>query len=92
MLNSNIYLPDDILQIIWNYINPKYKIFLNKYLYNKYHYLISNLVNNKSYIRDIIRLDYSFVFENFAVFREFPEISRSFRQFSPGLGIKRRAL
>lgn len=63
ILNINIYLPNDILELIWNYINPKYKIFLNKYFYNKYHYLIGNLADNKSYIRDIIRLDYGFVFE-----------------------------
>jgi len=63
ILNINIYLPNDILELIWNYINPKYKIFLNKYFYNKYNYLIGNLANNKSYIRDIIRLDYGFVFE-----------------------------
>tara|TARA_R110002072_G_scaffold269377_1_gene428700 strand:- start:1007 stop:1384 length:378 start_codon:yes stop_codon:yes gene_type:complete len=62
-----IYLiPNDILEnYIFKYIDNFNKIFLNKQNYIKYHYLIQNKLNHKifeSYIRDIIRLDYSFVF------------------------------
>ena len=58
-------LPCDILNIVWDKINPIQKIFLNKTLYNKYNYLIDKLINNyESYVRDIIRLDYIFVFNN----------------------------
>ena len=58
-------LPDDILIIIFDYVNPKQKIFLNKIFYNKYNYLIDKIINNyESYIRDIIRLDFKFVFNN----------------------------
>lgn len=59
-------IPNDILEnYIFKYIDNFNKIFLNKKNYIKYHYLIENKLNHKifeSYIRDIIRLDYSFVF------------------------------
>lgn len=64
-INKLMNLPCDILNIIWSYINPIQKIFLNKTLYNKYNHLIDKLIiNQKSYVRDIIRLDYIFVFNN----------------------------
>ena len=57
-------LPDDIIEIIWNKLNHKNKIFLNKENYTKFNYLIDGLVTNHgSYIRDIIRNDYSFSFQ-----------------------------
>jgi len=61
------YLPDEIITIIWNNINPVYKIFLNKENYYKFNYLISTLIikgRYESYIRDIIRNDYIFIFKN----------------------------
>lgn len=59
------FLPDDILHIIFNYIKPYHKIFINKYYYIKYNYLIDNYINTsyESYIRDIIRYNAVFVFE-----------------------------
>ena len=64
-------LPDDLLQIIWSYLNPIKKIFLNKTYYNKYNYLIDKLIiNYQSYIRDIIRVDYQFIF-NYILLRNF---------------------
>ena len=57
-------LPDDILAIIFSYVNEKQKIFLNKTLYNKYYIYIDRfIVKYDSYIRDIIRNDCNFVFE-----------------------------
>ena len=61
-----LLIPNDILKnYIFKYIDNFYKIFLNKKNYIKYYYLIQNKINIKifeSYMRDIIRLDYSFVF------------------------------
>lgn len=59
-------LPDEILDNIFIFINDSEKIFLNKCNYYKYHNLTTHKMNNKifeCYIRDIIRLDYSFVFD-----------------------------
>lgn len=64
-------LPNELLNIIWSYISPTQKIFLNKTYYNKYNHLIDKLVKNyQSYIRDIIRVDYQFVF-NYILLRNF---------------------
>ena len=59
-------LPYDIIEIIWENLNPLNKILLNKEYYSKYNYLIDKHIVNKyeSYIRDIIINDYSFVFIN----------------------------
>lgn len=61
------YLPDEILNIIFNYINPYNKLLLNKFFYNKYNYLIFKIIPERryeSYVRDIIRNDYNFIFKN----------------------------
>ena len=56
-------LPNDLIILIWeNYISPINKVWTNKDNYKKYHYLIFyNIKNYDNYIRDIIRLDYSYV-------------------------------
>ena len=62
-MNIINFLPDDILFIVWGHIEPINKIFLNKTTYIKYNYLIDKLISNyESYLRDIIRNDYNFVF------------------------------
>ena len=58
-------VPNDIIAIIWKYLSPYNKIFLNKECYLKYNNLIDHLIiteRYENYIRDIIRKDYSFVF------------------------------
>lgn len=59
-----ILLPDELIQVIWDkYINPLNKIWVNKENYIKYHNLIvPNIKNFNNYIRDLIRLDYDYVF------------------------------
>ena len=60
------YLPDDIIAIIWKHLSKFNKIFLNKNNYIKYNHLIDILIINgryESYVRNIIRNDYSFVFD-----------------------------
>ena len=67
MINNIDKLPDEILLIIFNYINLEKKIFLNKYYYNNYSHLIINLIpkhNYHSYLRSIIRNDSKFSFIN----------------------------
>lgn len=57
-------LPDDILTIIFSYVNEKQKIFLNKTFYNKYYKHIDSLIKHyDSYIKDIVRNDCNFTFE-----------------------------
>jgi hypothetical protein len=56
-------LPNEIKDIIFDYI-PNYRlVFINKFYYNLYHNLLTPLIQNyESYVRDIIRRDNSFVF------------------------------
>ena len=68
LLEYILYLPDEIVTIIWSYVCNENKIFINKEYYLKYNYLIDNIIDYgsygryESYIRDIIRLDFIFVF------------------------------
>lgn len=58
-------LPNEILDIIFEKLLSSQKIFLNKKYYNKYHYLVKNIIEPKmyeTYLRDIIRFDYVIVF------------------------------
>jgi len=60
-------LPTDILSIIWDYLPDKKKTILNKFYYEKYHYIIEDQAKNPirfyiSYIRKIIRNDLDYVF------------------------------
>jgi hypothetical protein len=59
-------LPDEILDIIFQKLQPSEKIFLNKKNYYKYHYIVKNKIQPtlyESYLRDIIRFDYVFLFK-----------------------------
>ena len=61
------YFPDDIIAKIWSFININNKVFINKEHYIKHNKLIDNFISNgryESYIRDIIRHDAAFVFQN----------------------------
>jgi hypothetical protein len=60
-------MPKDMLNQIWEFIPDRYKIILNKYYYEKYHYIIED--NAKSpfklyitYIRKILRGDSQYIF------------------------------
>lgn len=57
-------IPDDIVEFyIWPHIPIMTKVWLNKEYYIKYHSHIKKHINLlTNYIRDIIRVDYSFVF------------------------------
>jgi hypothetical protein len=57
-------LPDELLREIYDYIPYKNRIFLTKNNYEKYHsFIIRYIPNYDSFIRNIIRNDYLFVFE-----------------------------
>jgi hypothetical protein len=59
-------LPSEIIDIIKSYIPTTSLIFVNKYYYTNYHYLIKYLIsknNYEKYIRHIIRRDNDFVFQ-----------------------------
>ena len=59
-------LPDDIIkEYIFPKLSPEILVWLTKENYIKYHYVIKNIIPKysiESYIRDIIRNDYSFIF------------------------------
>ena len=57
-------IPDDLLEFyIWPHLPILTKVWLNKELYLKYHSHIQKYIKmSANYIRDIIRNDYSFVF------------------------------
>lgn len=71
LFNLVQFLPVELIELIWNNLSPLNKIFLNKKYYIKFNHLIDGLVTNyESYIRDIIRNDYSFSF-NYILKRQF---------------------
>lgn len=59
-------VPEDILPIIFSYIEPQYKYNLNKVLFSKLYGNINEekLYGNHSYIRNILRDDLHFIFLN----------------------------
>ncbi len=62
-----IFLPDDILYDIYLYIQNESKYLLNKTNYEKHYVNIINSLRKatyNSYIRFIIRNDYSYLFDN----------------------------
>ena len=67
-LNNNVllnisFLPNELVDIIWGYVDIKVKIFVNKTFYNKYHCLLEvPRYKYDNYIRCIIRNDCYFVF------------------------------
>ena len=64
LFNNIQKLPQDIIFLIKEYIPKKYLIFTNKENYKLYHKLLKPSINNyENYIRDTIRRDNSFVFE-----------------------------
>jgi hypothetical protein len=69
MENNNLmikimWLPDDVINYIKEFIRIKDIVFVNKTYYNLYHSIIkSNIVNYETYIRDTIRRDNVFVFK-----------------------------
>jgi hypothetical protein len=61
-------LPIDVMKIIFEYINVKTLLWVSKKYYIKYHnVLTSNMLrknyNEESYLRNIIKNDYYFVFQ-----------------------------
>ena len=58
-------LPEEIIQLIKEYMPATVLAFLNKTNYLSYHFLLKNVIPNyENYIRDVIRRDNDFVFEN----------------------------
>jgi len=57
-------LPDDIINVIKEFIQPNKIAFVNKTFYNLYHHSIRKYIPSyENYVRDIIRRDNEFVFE-----------------------------
>lgn len=67
-MNFLIYnLPDELLNIIFKYLDNSKKSSLNKYYYYKYRYLLQRTFTIDRYyslVRDIIRNDFIFVFNH----------------------------
>lgn len=67
-MNILIYnLPNELLDIIFYYLSNIKKAPLNKFYYNKYNNLLQKnftVERYNSFIRDIIRNDYNFIFEH----------------------------
>lgn len=56
-------LPDDLIDLIREYIPDKYFIFTNTYYYNLYHHLLRDRIPiYYTFIRDVIRRDNEYVF------------------------------
>ena len=61
------YLPEEIVNIIFSKLNPLQLIFINKEYYYKLNHLVDTIITKgryDSFLRDIIRHDYNFVFKN----------------------------
>jgi hypothetical protein len=66
-INAIYTLPVEIVDIIKSYIPNSSLIFVNKYYYTNYHFLLKYLIpkhNYEKYIRHIIRKDNDFVFQH----------------------------
>jgi len=63
LLNNIQQLPEVIIELIKEYIQHRILLFLNKTYYIKFHYLVTNIIKNKSeiYIRSIVRQDLDYV-------------------------------
>lgn len=58
------HLPDDIINVIKEFIPVNQLVFLNKSFYNLYHHTIKKTIPlYDNYVRDIIRRDNHFVFD-----------------------------
>jgi c-di-AMP phosphodiesterase-like protein len=65
IINNNLFtvLPNEIIDLIKEYIPKKNLVFTNRENYFSYHSLIkSSIKNYEKYVRDIIRRDNEFVF------------------------------
>lgn len=63
IMNQINKLPNDVLNIIKEYLNYHSLVFLNKTYYDLYHYSIKEKITKyESYIRYIIKRDYYYVF------------------------------
>jgi hypothetical protein len=63
-------LPVELKEFVSSFIPTKVKMFLNKDLYLENHRFIKNYINTTrfdTYIRDIIRKDHAFIFQNLLV-------------------------
>lgn len=57
-------LPNEIKDIIFEYIPNYRRVFINKFYYNSYHNLLTPFIQNyESYVRQMIRNDNTFVFD-----------------------------
>lgn len=57
-------LPQDIVELIKEFIPYDKLVFLNKEYYNKYHFILKNHISNStSFIKEMIKRDNYFVFE-----------------------------
>jgi len=62
-------LPDEIKDIIWEYVHPKKKVFVSKYYYQKYHkfYATYFKINKVNYFRNIIKNDAWFILKQLLI-------------------------
>lgn len=61
-------LPDDIINLIKEYVNPRYLVFVNKTYYNSYHHLLKNEIETyDNYTKDTVRRDNYFVFDKIVI-------------------------
>ena len=57
-------LPDDVLNVILEFVPMRTMVFVNKHYYILYHHCIKqNVLLYESYVRYMTKYDYSFVFE-----------------------------
>ena len=60
------YLPDELIKYIFEYVHPSEIVFVNKKYYLSYHSFVRQMIprkNYENYIRETIKRDHSFVFE-----------------------------
>ena len=61
-------LPDDVINLIKEFLPRKSYVFVNKTFYNLYHHTIRrDILLYENYVRDMIRRDNEFVFEKIIV-------------------------
>jgi len=64
MIKNISDLPDDIINLIKEFLPRQKLVFTNKSFYNLYHYTIRKSIPlYENYVRDIVRRDNEFVFE-----------------------------
>ena len=64
ILHHIFLLPDDIIRVIQEYIPVRVLQFTNKISYAAYHLQLRDVIYNyESYVREVVKRDYSFIFE-----------------------------